>query len=1196
MEADQNLTDDEGEFGNVLEANRLLKYSEFDKHGWFYVRLGGKQSQVLRKSGGWQPRWAEVKLPPDQPGSNRGVLRICRGEEDGLLHEFSLGGLTNTVKKVLEMSEAKNFPIARCSGAPSDDDGGEFRWGHLIFTLERADGMYAEFVCESTKVRDQWVEWFRDYLVLRETVEMQVPAAACKKPQALSAKSISKYIESFLHHQLSENLATQQVHPCCHLDPEEPPAKEVMWARMKDTDINTETCSRTSDLSKKHIKASTTCFQVFGLLPLKVKKLGESQAIPFANTVFRVHGQWSNKMMVEQTGTLESQRFVLAAKDVVERDKWLRWMQYVKVRPVIDQKLKGEWHLAHVLSNVKSESRGSRRKETEERRREATQYTCYVSKDFDRVAYKDFPQHVHWETTEDEMGRVVYKEHGSKLRARVIGGAGKENMGTLQFDYAYDIYEEYFQSKAETYPNAMTKQDEESILKTETTTAEETPKDPPKPAGWSALRAKTSLLLWASGRSATIKARTRFRQKIEQMEVDYEEDKKRCVHFLAPWDLADDVVVGFSVPEVEGEGLTLLEAKEKYGDEWNLMSAEEKRLVISSPQNRGTTSRTPAQVILEGLRQGKLSQAVDKMEASLNADATVTTHDATVTTEPAGVMLVDEAVAPAVAYASDAAEVIEQHGKVYTLCGRTGIQWEGAEEGSDVFVKAVVPGGQAHAQGVLPGMLLLEANARPVRGKDDLQQALLDARRNGFGRFRLVMPETSPPQNAVPYPNSPLLPEDAAAAAVAAGAPASPHVVPASPFADAFPPRENTGDMAAVTCEAVSPVAVPVAATLSPFGSRTFSCAPCTPAPASPVLPERRCYSDVAVLLGGAGTTRLPPSPANDAPSPQIASLLGTAGSPRSALLGASPTAAGGRAAKGPAVTSEQATWCYVREGGQRNKRRWCAGDASGGCIVVYRMDNDVAVASESVRVANATVRQASSGTELVVTTEARRQFEMTCLSREDCDGWMRWFASVPSVRRVQPLTPVGSGGAATGGERSGSNQPSRDPSSGGLSPLLSSPLLRDSPGTSPFAAANVLGARPKLASLLSPGNRLGFSSASSLLSGEGGDAVSLRSPSLTGCSVTSPLARQSTAGGTSSAGGAVGGILSGDWPLGGGLPSAGEPVKPLPLSKPYANVHLSPTAATLLNSPTQSLKGVGSLTGTLFHAIPPPTGVAWDK
>ena len=620
------------------------------------------------------------------------------------------------------------------------------------------------------------------------------------------------------------------------------------------------------------------------------------------------------------------------------------------------------------------------------------------------------------------------------------------------------------------------------------------------------------------------------------------------------------------------------------------MSAEEKRLVISSPQNHGAAARTPAQVILEGLRQGKLSQAVDKMEASLNADATVTTHDATVTTEPA--MLVDEAVAPAVAYASDAAEVIERHGKVYTLCGRTGIQWEGAEEGSDVFVKAVVPGGQAHAQGVLPGMLLLEANTRPVRGKDDLQQALLDARRNGFGRFRLVMPETSPPQNAVPYPNSPLLPDDAAAAAAAAAA-ASPHVVPASPFADAFPSRENTSDMAAVACETVSPVAVPVSGTLSPLSARAFSCAPCTPAPASPVLPERRCYSDVAVLLGGAGTTRLPPSPANDTPSPQIASLLGTAGSPRSALLGASPTPSS--RAKGAATTSEQATWCYVREGGQRNKRRWCAGDASGGCIVVYRMDNDVAVASESVRVANAAVRQASTGTELVVTTEARRQFEMTCLSREDCDGWMRWFASVPSVRRVQPLTPVGSGGAAGGGG-GGSNQPSRDPSSGGLSPLLSSPLLRDSPGTSPFAAANVLGARPKLASLLSPGNRLGFSSASSLLSGEGGDAVSLRSPSLTGCSVTSPLARQSTAGGTSGAGGGtVGGILSGDWPL-GGLPSAGEPVKPLPLSKPYANAHLSPTAATLLNSPTQSLKGVGSLTGTLFHALPPPAGVAWDK
>eukprot|EP01064_Diplonema_japonicum_P014484 TRINITY_DN22140_c0_g1_i1.p1 TRINITY_DN22140_c0_g1~~TRINITY_DN22140_c0_g1_i1.p1 ORF type:complete len:1123 (+),score=269.26 TRINITY_DN22140_c0_g1_i1:89-3457(+) len=602
---------------SVLASNRLWGNNcVIRKQRWFYVRTGDGQ-WWNKKDNRWVPRFItiEVNLEQDAPRDEReGYLRIYRNEEDkAVLKEIPLRQLSSVDKKFLKENEARRFPIRSPNGSPKvyldekeiTEDGPEpeceeFRWGHVIFTLS-GSGLYGEFCCGTTKVRDEWKEWFEDYLILQETEKMGKEVfSQLKVPKPIDMKHVRDYTKTFLTHQFTGDDDREVITPCCTIDKQTTPTKEVLWWSEHD-DVEKPTSRRVKALIKPQPEG--TKLHVYGKM-LGMKSV-DKLTLSLNEYEFIVAKQWSNTLSI--THTTSPLAYTLIADNVEQRDSWLRWLQYVKAIPSVDRDL-AEMAVWREATLVLSGSPKGKNKPTNGKL-DDKKNKCYCSVTTQKLAFREFPSCIVWESAVDETGRTVYKDSlEGKIRTRdtQLGHA-------MCADVAYDLYEEYFQPKQVTYPMV-------------TQTAEGEDREGEGVGLWKKLRNKTKVLLSVSGATDVVRSRTRKRLDVENTEVDYKSDQVEKREFLAPWDVYEEEPPEIHVdppetdPEMDspseqepdpvpvGEPMTIAQAKKKFGDEWKTMTPEHRRRIL---MGSGGMSEAQAQKEVFALPYSVINNAKD---------------------------------------------------------------------------------------------------------------------------------------------------------------------------------------------------------------------------------------------------------------------------------------------------------------------------------------------------------------------------------------------------------------------------------------------------------------------------------------------------------------------------------------------------------------------------------------------------------
>eukprot|EP01060_Flectonema_neradi_P029863 TRINITY_DN422_c5_g1_i1.p1 TRINITY_DN422_c5_g1~~TRINITY_DN422_c5_g1_i1.p1 ORF type:complete len:1371 (+),score=287.25 TRINITY_DN422_c5_g1_i1:66-4178(+) len=566
---------------SILKDNRLRKAlsegGSIEKKKWFYVKSAGKW---WCSGGRWVPRFVEVRVEP-----SKGIesLHIWKSDDcQGLTQELNLTKLDSVQKNFLDEKEARQFPISQDSSCHANDEKEkEFRWGHIIFTLTDVDNSFCvDFACESTLHRDSWLDWFEDYLILRETEKMNAPVTIASQNLELAPSLVDKYVEdTFLLNKsrgTSNEVDTKNtIQPCSRLSLIDPPYDRVKW-EFKNDDETAAAAAAQSDREhhdsanaeakeKQRVQYRTIKGSRNGTLTCKGKALwglkkAEKIVINLDDVKLFVEKEWNSSLTLQYISN-PSLSYVLTAESVEHRDNWLRWIQYVKAEPKVEKDLQeGVWREAVLAGD------------------DCREQKCYI-KTLDtgkiRLAFRHFSRSLKWENGTDEEGRHTYKNGNSGIwKLRISSESGRIQQTVV----GYDIYEEYFQTRAATVPLPL--EPSKELLK------------PKTPTGKPEEKSRMNIMhVVSSCEFITLQYRTLI------VEYDQTPSKRRCD--TCPWDLDSGVdsdesseeesdsrefqpqnpEISIDPPEEEA-GMTLARAKKKYGDKWNTFTKEEKRQII----------------------------------------------------------------------------------------------------------------------------------------------------------------------------------------------------------------------------------------------------------------------------------------------------------------------------------------------------------------------------------------------------------------------------------------------------------------------------------------------------------------------------------------------------------------------------------------------------------------------------------------
>ena len=435
---------------SVLKDNRLRKALRdgglIEKKKWFYVKSTGKW---WVSGGRWVPRFVEVRV---EPSKGIEVLRIWKSDDcQGLTQDLNLTKLDSVQKNFLDEKGARQFPISQDASCHfNDDKDKEFRWGHIIFTLTDVDNTFSvDFACESTLHRDSWLDWFEDYLILRETEKMNAPMVIVSKNLELAPSLVDKYVEDVFLLNKSRGTSHEadpktSIQPCSRLSLTEPPYDRVRWEVKSDDDNSPSDRdhppdSAGSEKEKQQIQYKTIKGSHNGTLTCKGKVLWglkkvDKVVINLDDVKLIVEKEWNSSLTIQYISN-PSLKYILTAESVEHRDNWVRWIQYVKAEPKVEKDLReGIWREAVLSGDDCREQR------------------CYIKRnesDGIRLAFRNFSRSIKWDTGTDEEGRRTYRNGNTgSWKLRVCS----ENGRVQQTSVGYDIYEEYFQTRADTVP------------------------------------------------------------------------------------------------------------------------------------------------------------------------------------------------------------------------------------------------------------------------------------------------------------------------------------------------------------------------------------------------------------------------------------------------------------------------------------------------------------------------------------------------------------------------------------------------------------------------------------------------------------------------------------------------------------------------------------------------------------------------